>query len=250
MKSFRRRRRNLVKSGGSDTSQMMNLSLFIMLLAFFFVLNTLSSYEEVKTEQVKRSIELSFSRDPQVEEVKSSTAPDPAQSMRQGHTFDRLDALFNAQIASFESVQSKSRGVMMVQVPYDDFVKAVMAVGQKDLLRYPSRRAIRGNFFLPTLASILRTNIDGAPTRIEIILNTRKNPAELQNQTPDVMSKMISSAGKLSQRLEKQGMPQKLVNIGISKGDPKMVNLVFRKYIPFSPVEVKDKAKSGEVYGE
>ena len=242
MKSFRRRRRNVVNAGGSDTAQMMNLALFIMLLAFFIVLNTLSSYEEVKTEQVRRSIELSFSRDPQVEAVKASTAPDPAQSMRQGHTFDRLDALFNAQISSFEAVQSKSRGVMMVQVPYDDFVEAVMAVGQKDLLRYPSRRAIRGNFFLPTLASILRTNIDGAPTRIEIILNTKKNPAELQNQTPDAMSKMISAAGQLSQRLEKQGMPQKLINIGVGKGNPKMINLVFRKYIPFSPVDVKKES--------
>jgi flagellar motor protein MotB len=242
MKIYRRRRRNTVNAGGSDTAQMMNLALFIMLLAFFIVLNTLSSYEEVKTAQVKRSIALSFSKKPQVEEIKSSTAPDPVQSMREGHTFDRLDALFNAQIASFEAVQSKSRGIMMVQVPYDDFVNAIMAVGLKNILQYPSRRDIRGNFFLPTLASILRTNIDGAPTRMEILLNTKSNPAKLQNQTPKEMSKKISAVGQLSQRLEKQGMPQKLLNIGVAKGDPKMVQLVFRKYIPFSPVDIEVEA--------
>ena len=53
------------------------------------------------------------------------------------------------------------------------------------------------------------------------------------------MSTLISAVGKLSQRLEKQGVPQKLINIGVTKGNPKMVSLVFRKYIPFSPVDSK-----------
>jgi hypothetical protein len=239
MKIFKRRRRNETNAGGSNTGQMMNLSLFIMLLAFFIVLNSLSSYEELKITQVKRSIQMSFSKDPVAEEVQSSAAPDPSQAMREGHTFDRIDALFNAQISSFETVKSKSRGVMVVELPYDEFVKAVMAVGQKDVLRYPSRRAIRGNYFLPTLASLLRTNIDGRPTRMEILLNAKSNPAEIQNQDPEKMSTLISAVGKLSQRLEKQGVPQKLINIGVTKGNPKMVSLVFRKYIPFSPVDSK-----------
>lgn len=239
MKIFKRRRRIETGSSSSNTGQMMNLSLFIMLLAFFIVLNTLSSYEEIKTEQVKRSIELAFSKDPDVKEIKSSATPDPAQAMRQGHTFDRLDALFNAQISSFEAVQSKSQGVMMVQVPYDEFEQAILAVGQKDLLQYPSRKAIRGNFFLPTLSSILRTNIDGAPTRMEILLNVRGNPAKIQNIKPETMDALIATASTFSKKLEDQGMPQKLLNAGVQKGDPKVVNLVFRKYVPFSPV--KDK---------
>jgi hypothetical protein len=236
MKIFRRRRRIEPSSNSSNTGQMMNLSLFIMLLAFFIVLNTLSSYEELKTEKVKRSIELAFSKDPEIEKSFSSATPDPAQAMREGHTFDRLDALFNAQVASFEAVQSKSQGVMMVQLPYKDFEEAIMAVGQKDLIRYPSRKAIRGNFFLPTLASILRTNIDGAPTRMEILINSNNNPAELQNINPKAMDAFVATASVFTKRLENQGMPQKLLNAGIQKGNPDVVNLVFRKYIPFSPV--------------
>lgn len=243
IKHFKRRRRIQESNSGADTSQMMNLSLFIMLLAFFIVLNSLSSYEEIKTEKVKRSIEMSFSKDPQVEPMKASTAPDPVQAMSEGHTFDRLDALFNAQIASFEAVQSKSRGVMMVQVPLEDFTKAVMAIGQKDVTRYASRRDVKEIFFLPTLVSILRTNIDGAPTRMEISLNVPENPAELQNQSPEKIAAVVIMGGQFAQLLERKGMPQKLINIGVSKGDPKMVDLVFRKYIPFSPVGLK---KEGE----
>jgi len=232
----RRKRLTAPPRNNANTQQMMVLSLFIMLLAFFIVLNSISSYEEIKTEQVKRSVVLTFSKDKTLQEALPSARNDEAQSLKEGHAFDRLDALFEAQIAGFEAVQSKSRGVMMVKVPVDKFTEAVMAIGQKDATRYPSRRAVRGNFFLPTLVSILRTNIDGAPTRMEILFGLKNNPAEIQNQNPSKLREVIDRAGVLSQRLEKQGMPQKLVNIGVEKSDPQFVNLVFRKHETFSPV--------------
>ena len=217
----------------------MNLSLFIMLLAFFIVLNSLSSYEEIKTEKVKRSIAITFSNDPQPDIQSPSVAPDRAQSVNEGDTFERLEALFQSQIVSFEMTKSKSRGIMMVKVPYAKFSKAILAIKQKDLTKYPSRRAVRGNFFLPTLTSLLRANIDGAPTRMEIFLHTEGNPAKVQNRAPRELAKVMARAGDFSRRLEKQGVPQKLLNIGVSKGNPEFVDLVFRKYIAFSPVEVK-----------
>lgn len=124
----------------------------------------------------------------------------------------------------------------MVRVPYEEFSRAILKTGQKDLLQYPSRKAVRGNFFLPTLVSIMRRNIDGAPTRMEIMLHTKENPAELQNLAPKKMLDVMTRGGVFSRRLEKQGMSQKLVNIGVSKGDPEFVDLVFRKHVPFSPV--------------
>ncbi|MCI5060259.1 MAG: flagellar motor protein MotB [Alphaproteobacteria bacterium] len=236
---LRRKRRKIEQAGGgSNTGQMMNLSLFIMLLAFFIVLNSLSSYEEIKTEKVKRSIELAFAKDARQDDYSPSVREDPVKSVNQGDTFERLEALFESQIASYEVVKSKSRGVMMVTLPYEQFKRAVMAVGQKDLTQYPSRRAIAGNFFLPTLVSLMRANIDGAPTRMEILLHAPENPAQTQNRAPDKMAALINQVGTFSRRLEKQGIPQKMLNIGVSRGDPETVDLVFRKYVPFSPVEV------------
>ncbi len=235
----RRRNQSSPASNNANVQQMMTLSLFIMLLAFFIVLNAISSYEEIKTEQVRRSVLMTFAKDITLETPEASTQADDAQAMKEGHAFDRLEALFTAQIAGFEAVQSKSRGVMMVRVPYADFKESVMALGQKDLTQYPSRRAIRDNFFLPTLVSILRSDLDGAPTRIEILLGTKSNPAQTQNQNPKRIKEIIDDAGTLSQTLEQQGMPQRLLNIGIEKGDPDFVNLVFRKYVPFSLIEEK-----------
>lgn len=236
----RRRRNQTVPESSANSGQMMNLALFIMLLAFFIVLNAISSYEELKTEKVKRSIELAFSNDPDLKDDMPSVRDDPIQSLKEGHTFDRLDALFESEISSFESSHSKSQGVMMVKVPYDDFSKAVMAVGQKNLLQYPSRKNVRGNFFLPTLVSLLRADIDGAPTRMEILINIDGNPAQMQNQQPLKIGSTINTVGEFSQRLQTQGMPQRLINIGITDGDPAFVDLVFRKYVPFSPIEAEE----------
>lgn len=236
----RRRRRNESGSSSSDTGQMMDLALFIMLLAFFIVLNTLSTYEDVKTEKVRRSIALSFSKEAAITQSMPSSRPDPVQSLKEGHTFDRLDALFESQIMAFEATKIKSRGVMLVRLPYDDFERAIEAIGQKNLLNYPSRKEIRGNFFLPTLASLLRANIDGAPTRMEINVQVKGNPAKIQNQKPKELDDIISKVGAFSQKLEKSGVPKKLINIGIRKGNSKFIELVFRKYVPFSPVEDKE----------
>ena len=236
----RRKRRQIVEqSGGSNTGQMMTLSLFIMLLAFFIVLNSLSSYEEIKTEQVKRSIEIAFAKDARRDDYSTSVREAPVKSVNDGDSFDRLEALFDAQIASYEVVKSKARGVMMVTLPYAELEKAIMAVNQKDLTQYPSRRAVAGNFFLPTLVSLVNANINGAPTRMEILLHADDNPAKMQNQNPKKMMALVEQAGRFSRRLEKNGIAQNMLNIGISQGDPETVDLVFRKYVAFSPVEVK-----------
>ncbi len=235
---FRRRRR--IQTGSAPTGnagQMMNLSLFIMLLAFFIVLNSLSSYEEEKMSKVKQSLDIAFSTDARQEDVAPSLQDDLARSLNEGDTFDRLEALFTAQIPSFEVSKSRSQGIMMVQVPHEEFSKAVFALGQVDMTRRPTRFETRENFFLPTLVSLVQANIDGAPTRLEIYVQIDENPARYQNQNPQDMLEVVSDVSKFSKALQERRMPEKLLNIGVAKGDPNFVNLVFRKYIPFSPVE-------------
>jgi len=239
---FKRRKKIANTNQGSNTGQMMNLALFIMLLAFFIVLNSMSSYEEIKTESVKRSIKVAFTNEEP--EAKPSVQEDPTLSMREGHTFDRLDALFQAQIVSFEAQKSKSSGRMMIRVEKEKFLNAVMQEGQFDLYRYPTRRDVQGNFFLPTLVSIIRSNIDGAPTRLEIIMNSDENPAQLKNANPQELRQNVRQVGSVAQKLESQGLSQKLLTIGLTKGDTEFVDLIFTKYVPFSPT-VDDEVMIG-----
>ncbi len=244
-----RRRRIHPGEGTSNTGQMMNLSLFIMLLAFFIVLNAISSFIEDKSKAVRESVTMAFNTNPTLREEMPSEREDETKSVNKGDAFDRLEALFEAQIAAFEVTRSKSMGVMMVEVPLEEFTRAVMAIGQSDLTRYPNRQQMRKNAFLPTLISIMRSDINGAPTRVEILLHTKENPAKMQNLMPTQTQEKVKEAANLSRQLEKSGMPQKLVNIGLQEGDPAMVNLLFRKFVPYSPVEETDTDKNSPLTG-
>ena len=132
----KRRRRNET-SNSARTGQLMNLSLFIMLLAFFIVLNALSSYQENRVENVVDSVQHAFAKDVRQEDFNPSIMPDPANSVNEGDTLERINALFQAQIRSYDKTMSSDRGIMLVKLPFEKFVQSVMAVGQKDPARRP-----------------------------------------------------------------------------------------------------------------
>ncbi len=239
---MRYRRRKRIQNGNapSSTGQMMNLSLFIMLLAFFIVLNSISSFQEEKASKVRQSIEDTFSLKIVSEGESSSLTPSMAQSVNEGDSFERIEALFQSQLSGFETKKNVSRGTMMVDIPYSVFEKAMNAIDQVDLTQTPSRAQGRENFFVPTLSSIMRSNVDGAPTRMEIYMNILDNPAQMQNEDARDVTKLILMLGNFSKTLQANDVPEKLINIGIKKGNPKNVTLVFRKYKAFSLVEVED----------
>jgi len=231
----RRRKDDSQESSTGNTAQLMNLSLFIMLLAFFIVLNSISVYEEEKQNAAIKSVDAAFSKDALDLDESPSLSEAVEKSVHEGHVFDRLDALFDSQISTYEEKINKANGVMTVEVPLDDFARTMNAIGQKDLTKIPSKRiAVRGKYFLPTLVSVLQTEQDGVPTRMEIVMHVSKNPAYLQNQNPEQMSAVMKRVAGFSVRLEEVGFPQKLVNIGVRKGDPEFVTLTFHRHNGFS----------------
>lgn len=236
-----RRRRNSEQGSNSNAGMLMNLSLFIMLLAFFIVLNSLSSYEEHLVGNVVKSLDVTFSKDPQKEDIAPSVTEAPVHSVNEGDTFERIDALFQSQIISYKKTISSNRGHMIIKLPLEKFSKAVLAAGQKDLTKARITRNPRGNFLIPTLVSILKSDEKGVTYRMNILLKTVENPAKFQNQNPSAMNSLMLRGSKLVQALEKGGFPQKLLNIGIEQGNPEMVELVFQPHIPFSPVSENEE---------
>lgn len=242
MLKIKRRRRNESNSSGK-TGQLMNLSLFIMLLAFFIVLNSLSSYEPQLVNPIVESLETTFAKDPQQKDIASSVTPDPVNSVNEGDTFERIDALFQAQIVSYKKTVSSNRGYMIVKLPLEKFASAVMAAGQRDLTRMRAVRNPRGNFMVPTLVSILKSDQKGVTYRMNILVQVPDNPAHYQNQNPAKMASLMKRGSALTEKLEQGGFPQKLLNIGVKKGDPEIVELIFQPHAPFSPVDEKEEGE-------
>lgn len=235
---LRRRRRRTITPGSDNPSMLMNLSLFIMLLAFFIVLNAISSFVEEKTYPVVQSLQMTFSTQALRPDVAPSMAPDPQESIRDGQTVERIDALFKSQITAFDAVKNESTGTMEVTLPIDVFANSVMAIGQEDLLAASPDAPVKGKkFFLPTLVSILKSDQQGVPYRMDILLHVGDNPAQMQNRDPKALAQVMARASQLTTQLEKAGLAQKLLSIGIDKGDANKVRLLFRPHEPFTPME-------------
>lgn len=233
MQKLRRRRRNDVENNAIKTGQLMNLSLFIMLLAFFIVLNAMSSYEPNLAEPIIESLDNTFSTDAVKKDAAPSVKEDAVNSVNEGDIFDRIDALFTAQIISYKKTISSNRGQMVIELPLEKFSQGVMAAGQKDLTTMSTARNVRGNFLVPTLVSIIKSEQRDVTYRMDILMHVSDNPANLQNQNPTKLAATMRRGSALAKKLEQGGFSQKLINIGVKKGDEKMVQLVFRRHAPF-----------------
>lgn len=247
---FNRRRRIAQDNSNEVTTLLMNLSLFIMLLAFFIVLNAISSFEQVKSKDVMESLEEAFGTKVQREDVAPSTKENPMQDVLEGETVDRINALFKAQITSFDKKIKRSTGEMIIDLDLAEFTEGVMAIGQRNLTAVnaydPPKR-----FFLPTLISIMQSDQEGYTYRMDMVLHTDDSPAEVQNEKPAVMKETIDKGGQLARRLENVGLSKRLMSIGVSEGDPEKITLYFRRHTPFSPVKKTEaEEEQPQVEGE
>ena len=231
-----RRRNNKSGGGGPPATIVLNLSLFIMLLAFFIVLNTMSSFEEVKVQPIISSLEKAFSTDVRRQDnLPSVTLEIENPDIDEGNILKRLEALFQSQISAFEATKSEHRGIMHVKVPKDVLTKAVLDV---EAQTSGEAEASPGETepFLSMLISILRSEEMGMTYRLDIITNVEGNPAELQNDVPQAMFSLMTQTSLLSQKLEQSGMPKHLLSSGMKQGDPDFVDLYFSPHQPFNPL--------------
>lgn len=233
---YRRRRKINTDTGGGMGQHLLGLSLFIMLLAFFIVLNAISSFEQTKVRPVIDSLGQTFASriDAAGNEQPSPTA-ESTQSDGEGDTLDRLEALFRAQLPSADLTVSKNRGIMFARVSYSDFEAAIMAIGQQTAMDSAPMSFSKG-FFLPTLVSLLHTDRAGMTLRMDALVNMADNPAQVQTREPQRMAQEIAQLGRLSDKLERSGIPAKQQSIGLQQGPEGTVDLMFRPYVPFNPL--------------
>lgn len=239
---MRTRRRNIKGNGGGPPATIvLNLSLFIMLLAFFIVLNTMSSFEEVKVKPIISSLEKAFSTDVRRQDTLPSVTPEiETPNIDEGNILKRLEALFQSQVAAYEATKSDRRGIMHVRVPTDILTKAVLAVeaqtsGETEIV------SGEADPFLAVLVSILRSEEMGIVYRLDIVTNVNGNPAALQNDIPQAMFSVMAQTSLLSQKLEQAGMPKHLLSSGVKEGDPAYIDLYFSPHEPFNPLGDSDE---------
>jgi hypothetical protein len=214
----------------------MSLSLFVMLLAFFIVLNSLSVFEEGKQESVLQSVKQTFEIESAIQQdVGPSMVGDPYQSIRNGATNERINALFQSQIVGVNLKERNRDGTFLLEMPLETFSLALQAVGQQNLLETKSAD-INTGFFTPTLISLLTSSDQGIPYHMDIFILTPDNPATMMNQAPDILTATRKQLSSWAEMLSAAGLPSKLFSVGVRQGQRDYVQIIFRPYHPFSPI--------------
>ena len=227
-----RRRRRIVSDSPGNSIQLLSLSLFIMLLAFFIVLNSVSSFEDEKITPIMGSLEKTFStRLQNIPLQRPSTRSDEMDSRGEGQVsrLDELEELFRSQITALKIEVNRETGTMWVRGPYDKLNEAIMAAA---LPVRPQDESEDSPYFLPTLISLLNTLEQGRAMRMDMLLNVEENPLEVKLDNPADFVIQRDRIGKFARVLEQAGLPALQISVGLNKGEKDMVDLIFRPFTP------------------
>ena len=99
-----------------DSAQILSLSLFIMLLAFFIVLNAISSFDEQRVNPAIQSIEQTFQTKIEPRGGRQAATETVHDTLMRGSAFDRVKALFRAELPSFRVVQRDGNSLYVLRV--------------------------------------------------------------------------------------------------------------------------------------
>ncbi len=223
-------------------NQFLSLSLFLMLLSFFIVLNSISDFEENNAvPAVLNSLTLAFSG--QAKEVTGagpSSLASKHQDKREGDTLESLDGLFNAHIAGFKARKNRLGTVLHIELPMLSFENAVKDVSFDNLELFQGEN----QSFTTTLVTLLRSAESKQPYRIDMVMNISDDPAILSEKSPDDFIKSLKRVSDLAALLEDKGIPKKMLSSGLAKGEVGIVDLYFYRYKPFKMEVSADDANS------
>lgn len=205
-------------------NQFLALAMFIMLLSFFIILNALSNFEVVKSNEVLTSISVAFSNQDLPNDLSANIIESPVESYNEGNTLDKLKGLFEAQIAGIETEKNRLGTVMHLRMKLDAFEKNLTASGSSF-----------GGALAPTLVSLLGAD-ENVPYTMDMLINLNGNPAVVQNEAPQSISKNVTKVARYAMLIENAGLPKKYLSAGLGQGPEGTIDLYFKRYQPFNPL--------------
>lgn len=209
-------------------NQFLGLSLFIMLLSFFIVLNSFSTFEDERSRPIMQSLAVAFSSDDTPQELDPSVKADPAMSHNEGSSLDRIKSLFTAQIAGVQVETNRLGSVMRMRMTQDEFEKAIVTPLNDPVLAMQDS-------FATFLVSLMNT-ATGVPYHMDILLNIGAEPGVVAQESPELLDLSLEKAAMYAESIDDAGLPPYQVSAGLRSGEKDMVDLYFRPYVPFNPL--------------
>ncbi len=196
-----------------NTGPTVILSLFLLLLAFFILLNTLATIEESKSNQVLNSVALSF-RSPTLDTASVDVfisdlgqAPEPDELLR---TVQRL-WVTSVPVARVD-ILTPGR-VMQMTMPANE-----LFLGGRAELRSDRRQLFRA------LAQVLAHRAGSFIGEIQAVLGAGDT---LTQGAPNGSSLQMRRAAVFAQELVAYSAPPDALAVGLREGDPRMLRIRF-----------------------
>jgi hypothetical protein len=199
-------------------SIVMTLSLFIMLLSFFMILNSQSRFVPERVLPAMKSLNETFSTRIFNDGAGRDGRPDLAQMPEENKdAYQSLDQYFRSSFPNSTQRLVPSRGLLFLEVDAAEFERKMFGrseAAQKTLLEkmwaYPDMQ-------------------------MEIWLNLQDDPGISSPETQKNKQDSITRLSTWATALEKSGLDKEHLTIGIQKGDPSKVLVLFHAYKPYSP---------------
>ncbi len=194
------------------------LSLFIMLLAFFMMLNASSNFEDDRVKPVLQSLKETFTTRVFRDDIGPSLSPNPELSSGEGHeAYESLSSYFRTSFPGFSPQMIPTRGVLYLELPTDVFEKKF----------FGSDKALQKTLIEKMWAY--------QQLQMEIWINMEQDPGVSSGAARDELRTRINKLSDWAAELEKQGLQKGTLTIGLQKGDPKKVTVLFHNYKPYAP---------------
>lgn len=206
-------RRSIAQSEEQGDSTPLFLSLYLIVLAFFILLNAISKIQEERTKVVFGSLGATFA-----EPAVVATGP---------LDFTAGSGAYSAVISFDESIRSlfQSSFPFVSFKPFQPFEKMVAEV-PVDAMFGAKGALIRADHvvFLNELAAILSRETPGQRFSVELLLPV--SPAAVRSPTPE-RSVAVDRASTLARALVVRGVPADRITAGIEGGDPGKLRMRF-----------------------
>lgn len=220
-------------------NEYLGLSLFIMLLSFFIILNALSDFEETKADPIMSSLNMAFSAGAiDKDEPAPSIQSFEETSMNEGTTLDKIEGLFGAQVKNFRVTKNRLGTEMYIRLPREEFEAALGASGQDLFLEEEGTNPMLEEPFIEMLVDLINTARTSVPYRMDIVLNLGASPAVLRNDSPETLNGAMRTVSGYAELLEREGLPIRFTSAGLGAGETDIVELVFRRYVPVDVSEI------------
>lgn len=216
------------ESAQSSATVLLTLALFIILLSFFIVLNSFSTFEKQKASSVLQSVELAFTSRIFKEDKAPSTKPDQLRLIGEGYSLKKLQGLFRASFETIDNMKvDTEKGLFYAEIPFKDLGTRVQALNDTE-----EDGQIRPGL-MRTLIEM--TNNEELNTRLDILVLTSDNIMSAYNSSNDNMREQRERLSGIAAFLERAGMPASSITIGFDKGRKDYVRIRVRNTITDNP---------------